>query len=165
MKITISRLKEIISEEVERFKTVNENISASEDLLAAMADLESLPGSAPEKPAHKSYGERDIDYKNIMSKILKSLTDKDYDSLEDATHSLETHSLRETRYYDVLKDQKPPPQSTHGAMAPETAGAEEALMHAASLGDKTAFYTAVDKLVSLGYRNEDIKGIINRSSE
>ena len=71
MKITISRLKEIISEEIERFKTINENIRASEDLLAAMADLESLPGSVPEKPAHKSYGERDIDYKDIMSKILK----------------------------------------------------------------------------------------------
>ena len=165
MKITISRLKEIISEEIERFKAVNENIRASEDLLAAMADLESLPGSSEEEPAHKAYGERDIDYKNIMSKILKSLTDKDYDSLEDATQSLKTHSLRETKYYDILKGQRPPPQSTHGAMAPENAGAEEALVHAASLGDKTAFFTAVDKLVSLGYQNEDIKGIIDRSSE
>ena len=165
MKITVSRLKEIISEEIERFKMISENIRASEDLLAALADMEALPGSAPEKPAHKPYGERDVDYKDIMSKILKSLTDKDYDSLEDATQSLKTHSLRETRYYDVLKGQAPPPQSTHGAMAPENAGAEEALVHAASLGDKTAFFTAVDKLVSLGYRNEDIKGIVDRSSE
>ncbi len=160
MKITISRLKEIISEEIDRFRAINENIRASEDLLAAMADMESLDSPIPDKRPIKSYGERDIDYKDIMSKIIKSLTDKDYDELERATQDLKGHSMTETRYYDVLKGQTPPPQSTHGAMAPNTQGAEDALVHAANLGDKTAFYTAVDKLVSLGYRNEDINQII-----
>ena len=161
MKITMSRLKQIVSEEIKRFKTINENIRASDDLLAAMADMESLDSPLPPQRSIKSYGERDIDYKDIMSKIIKSLTDKDYDELEMATQDLKGHSLNETKYYDVLKGQTPPPQATHGAMASDTQGAEDALSHAVNIGDKTAFFTAVDQLTGLGYSNDDIQSLIN----
>tara|TARA_Y100001973_G_C5155938_1_gene310741 strand:+ start:366 stop:932 length:567 start_codon:yes stop_codon:yes gene_type:complete len=183
MKITMSRLKQIVSEEIERFKTINENIAASDDLMAAMRDMEQLPEPSVVKGAVKDYGERDIDYKDIMSKILKSLTDKDYDDLEVATQDLKKGPVRETRYYDVLKGQRPMPQADAGPYAPEEleitadglplgadqeysgtnpeVSAENALALAVDEGDRAAFNAAVDDLVALGYGNDDIQDLID----
>ncbi len=183
MKITMSRLKQILSEEIERFKMINENISASDDLLAAMRDMEQLPEPSVVKGAVKDYGERDKDYKDIMSKILKSLTDKDYDDLETATQDLKKGPVRETRYYDVLKGQRPMPQADAGPYAPEPSAvmdtdlplgmdqeysgenpevsAENALAVAIDEDDKAAFDVAVDQLTELGYSNEDIQDLVD----
>jgi len=67
-----------------------EEIRASDDVMAAMKDMERLPVTTHARAPTKSYGEREMDYKDIMSRILKSLTDKDYDELHLATQDLES---------------------------------------------------------------------------
>ena len=70
--------------------------AASDDLLAAMRGLDQVKPVPPQRgPAVKDYGEREMDYKDIMSKILKSLSDKDWYELESATRDLKSRSVDE----------------------------------------------------------------------
>ena len=69
---------------------VLDEITASDDVLAAMRDMEALPVTTHGRKPAKGYGEREIDYKDIMTRILKSLTDEDYDELHSVTQELES---------------------------------------------------------------------------
>jgi hypothetical protein len=69
-----------------------DEISASDDLLAAMRGMDQV---RPDPPI-KDYGEREIDYKDIMSRILRSLTDEDYGALDMATQDLKSRAVKET---------------------------------------------------------------------
>jgi tRNA isopentenyl-2-thiomethyl-A-37 hydroxylase MiaE len=101
MKIRRSRLEQIIKEEIERFKVINETLQASQDLQGAMLDLRHLDatrketGPEADERSVKNYGSTPDSYKSIMRKLLAKIAPEDLDGLETATNDIEARSLEE----------------------------------------------------------------------
>jgi hypothetical protein len=88
-----AQITEMLFEMVEQ---AIDEVTASDDLLAAMRGMEDIPVPPPRAKAVKDYGTREIDYKDIMSRILKSLNADDFDELDSITQDLKARPMKET---------------------------------------------------------------------
>lgn len=86
-----AQIAEMLFEMIEQ--TIDE-VTASDDLLAAMRGLEDAP--VHQAPPIKDYGATEADYKEIMTRILKSLNADDFAELDSITQDLKTRSMKET---------------------------------------------------------------------